>query len=131
MTCVFDENLPPKLAKALNTLEGKRGIEVFHLRDRFPANTKDIEWINSLSEIDNCFIITKDRNIRRNPHELLAWKESNLKIVFLKKAWDNQSFWNQSWKFIKRWEDIKNKIERVDSFLLPVSGKIEEIDTNR
>lgn len=130
MTCVFDENLPPKLARALNTLEGERGIEVFHLRDRFPASTKDIEWIKSLSEINDCFVITKDRNIRRNPHELLAWKESNLKIVFLKKAWNNQSFWNQSWKFIKRWEDIKKKIERVDSFLLPVSGKIEEIDAN-
>ena len=111
MTCVFDENLPPKLARALNELEGNNGIEVKHLRDLFPAKTKDIEWIESLSNIEDCFIITKDRNIKRNPHERNAWKESRLQIVFLQKSWNNQKFWDFSWKMIKRWEDIKFNIK--------------------
>jgi predicted nuclease of predicted toxin-antitoxin system len=45
MKCVFDNNLPPKLARALNELEGEQGIEVVHLRDQFPENTDDITWI--------------------------------------------------------------------------------------
>ena len=127
MTCIFDENLPPKLARALNELEGSNGIKVLHLREMFPPSTKDIEWIKELAIIDNCFIITKDRNIKRNPHEYLAWQESNLSIVFMKKSWKDQKSWNMSWKLIKRWEEIKQKVSFNKSLLLPVAGKIEEI----
>ena len=98
MTCIFDENLPPRLAKALNELEGSNGIDVLHLREMFPPGTKDIEWIEELSKIDDCFIITKDRNIKRNPHEYLAWKESKLPIVFMQKTWKDQKFWDLSWE---------------------------------
>lgn len=125
MTCVFDENLPPKLAKALNILEGKTGIDVFHIRDRFPPKTTDIEWISSLSKIKDCFVITKDRSIKKNLHEYLAWKESNLKIVFLQKSWKNQKLWDIAWKFVKRWNEVKAKIEKADSIMLPITGKIE------
>lgn len=127
MTCIFDENLPPKISKAFNELEGGSGIEVKHIRDLFPPSTKDIEWINELSKIGECFIITKDRNIKRNPHEYLAWQESKLPIVFMQKSWKDQGFWDMSWKLLKRWEEIKSKIINGKSLLLPINGKIEEI----
>jgi predicted nuclease of predicted toxin-antitoxin system len=31
MKCLFDNNMPPKLAKTLNFLEGDEGIPVIHL----------------------------------------------------------------------------------------------------
>ncbi len=127
MTCIFDENLPPRISKAFNELEGRSGVQVKHLREMFPPATKDIEWINELSKIDGCFIITKDRNIKRNPHEFLAWQESGLPIVFMKKGWKDQSFWDLSWKLLRRWDEIKTKVSRGKSLMLPINGKIEEI----
>ena len=38
MKCLFDNNFPPKLAKALNYLEGEDGIEVLHLTQKYPNN---------------------------------------------------------------------------------------------
>jgi len=131
MKCVFDNNLPPKLARALNVLEGQHGIEVLHLRDIFPENTDDITWINELSKESDCFIITKDKNIRRNPHERKAWKESGLKIVFLQKTWFNHDFWQISWRLIKRWIDLKKAVDRMkdnETLILPITGKIENIE---
>ena len=70
--------MPPKLAKTLNYLEGEHGILVQHLKDKFPPNTPDIEWIKKLAEDDGWFVITKDSNIKKNDHEKKAWEESGL-----------------------------------------------------
>jgi predicted nuclease of predicted toxin-antitoxin system len=130
MKCVFDNNLPPKLARALNELEGKNGIEVIHLRDAFPADTDDVTWIRNLGDENDCFVVTKDRSIRKNPHEKKAWDESGLKIVFLQKSWFNHNLWEISWRMLKRWKEITMKIERInknEGLLLPITGKIEII----
>lgn len=130
MKCIFDNNLPPRLARALNELEGQHGIEVIHLRDIYPENTDDITWINELSNEPNCFVITKDKNIRKKPHELKAWQESGLKIVFLQKSWFNHDLWDISWRLVKRWKDLKtavNKMKRNEALILPITGKLENI----
>lgn len=93
----------------------------------FPPSTTDVEWITKLGKIDDCFIITKDRNIKQNPHEYKAWKESGLPVVFMQKSWKDQKFWDLSWKIIKRGDEIKKVVSLKKSFLLPVVGKIEEI----
>ena len=41
MKCLFDNNMPPKLARTLNYLEGDDGITVEHLKDKFPADISD------------------------------------------------------------------------------------------
>lgn len=131
MKCVFDNNLPPKLARALNELEGKNGIEVIHLREAFPANTDDITWINALGKESDCFVVTKDRNIRKNPHERKAWQESGLRIIFLQKTWFNHDFWDISWRLIKRWGDLKKAVSKMkanETMILPITGKISDVE---
>lgn len=129
MKCFFDENLPPRLARALNALVSNSGIEVRALRDAFTPGTTDIEWITALSSSDEkCFIITKDRRIRKNRPELEAWKESGLQIVFMQKAWSGQALWDINWKLIRRWPEIRDIVTRTDnSFELPLSGKIPSV----
>jgi predicted nuclease of predicted toxin-antitoxin system len=112
MKCVFDENMPIKLCRALNYLEGEHGIQVKHMTEIVSPSTSDIEWMSILGKDRNCFVITKDSGITRNPVEIMAWKESKLIIVFLKDSWFNLDFWTMTWKFIKIWPILKNKIDR-------------------
>ena len=51
MKCLFDNNLPPKLARTLNFLEGDEGVSVEHLKEKFPPDISDVEWIKKLSII--------------------------------------------------------------------------------
>ena len=104
-------------------------MEVRHMREAFTPGTTDIEWITAISSNEEkCFIITKDRQIRKNRPEMVAWKESGLQIVFMQKSWSNQKVWDINWKLIRKWPEVKDTVRNTDlSFELPLSGKIQAI----
>ncbi|MDR0512964.1 MAG: hypothetical protein LBG93_07680 [Treponema sp.] len=127
MKCLFDNQMSPRLAKILAIMEGGGGVVVTHLREKFPPNTPDIEWIEKLGKERNWFVITRDNQIRKRPHEKKMWQESNLPIVFLEKPWLNYDLWEIVWRFVKYWPDLKDAISQSkynDSFLLSGNGKI-------
>jgi predicted nuclease of predicted toxin-antitoxin system len=129
LKCLFDNCLPLKISNTLNFLEGKSGIEVIHLSEKFSPNTEDVEWMTTLGKEKDWFVISKDRKIKKSPQELLAWKESKLPIVFLKKNWLDYQFWDLAWRIVKYWPEIKKNVKpnSQKSFIFGVNGKIEEI----
>jgi len=127
MKCLFDNNMPIKLAKALNLLEGEDGIVVKHLMEQFPSDTSDITWVEELKKDGGWFVITKDNQIRKKPHERKAWQESNIPIVFLPKSWVKLSLWEMAWRLIKYWPELTENIvsnKKTESFELAIQGKI-------
>jgi predicted nuclease of predicted toxin-antitoxin system len=130
MKCLFDNNMPPKLAKTLGYLEGEDGIHIEHLKDKFPPDTPDIDWIKILSSEGDWFIITRDNQIKNKPHERKAWRESNMSIVFLEKSWINFSLWDMAWRLIKCWPNLKANINdrrKNGSWSISINGKIRQI----
>jgi predicted nuclease of predicted toxin-antitoxin system len=127
MKCLFDTHLPLKLAKTLSFLEGDDGIIVEHLNAKFPPDTPDIEWIKKLAKEGDWFVITKDNQIRKKPHERQVWQESHIPIVFLPRTWMNCDFWEIAWRFVKYWPNLKKSInqnKKSESFELTINGKI-------
>jgi len=130
MKCLFDNNMPPKLAKTLNFLEGDDGITVEHLKEKFPPNTPDIEWITKLSKEGKWFIITQDNQIRKRSLEKKAWQESHIPIIFLQKSWIKLNLWEMAWRLIKYWPELKENISlnrKNESFQLTINGKVTAI----
>jgi len=130
MKCLFDNNMPPKLAKTLNFLEGDDGITVEHLKEKFPPNTPDIEWITKLSKESKWFIITQDNQIRKRSLEKKAWQESHIPIIFLQKSWIKLNLWEMAWRLIKYWPGLKENINlnrKYESFQLTINGKVTAI----
>jgi len=123
---LLDNNLPPRVARALSCLSKPDGHVVIPLRDKFEKNTPDIEWIQSLStEIEEWVIISKDIGITRKKIEREVWEKSNLTAFFLVKGWNNIDFWDLAWKLVKWWPIIVDQAIRIQSgtgFLVPVSG---------
>jgi len=130
MKCLFDNNMPPKLAKTLNFLEGDDGITVEHLKEKFLPNTPDIEWITKLSKEGKWFIITQDNQIRKRSLEKKAWQESHIPIIFLQKSWIKLNLWEMAWRLIKYWPELKETVTRNrknESFQLTINGKVTAI----
>ena len=130
MSCLFDNNLPIKLAKTLNFLEGDDGIVIKHLQEKFSANTSDVDWIEILKNEGGWFVITKDNQIRKKPHERKAWQESHIPIVFLPKSWMEFNLWEMAWRLIRYWPNLKDIITRnnkTESFELTINGKMTVI----
>lgn len=127
MKFFLDNNLSPKLARAMDALEGEHGDRVVHLREKFLQNETDENWMRALATEQGWYVITCDKRISKNPHEIQAWKESGLVVFFLKYSWLDTGFWNIAWRLIKKWEDIKEfaqKSKPGDGFIIPVTGKI-------
>jgi hypothetical protein len=123
----FDNNLPPKIAKGLNEFVSPEH-EVRHLREKFPANTDDADWMKELAKEADWIIVTADIRIGKNPHEIEAWKQAGHTIFFLKPGLLKMNFWDQAQKFVKCFPEILKTAERAKrgaSFMVTVNGKIE------
>jgi len=123
----FDNNLASKIAKGLNVFVSPEH-EVIHLKDRFPANADDTDWMQELGKEEGWIIVTADIRIGKNPHEIRAWKQAGHTIFFLKPGWLKMSFWDQAQKFVKCFPDIIKTAERAkrgESFIVTTNGKIE------
>lgn len=105
MKFFFDNNLAPKIAKGLNGFVFP-DHEVVHLKEMFPADTSDIDWMTKLAKVEDLIIVTGDLRIGKNPQEVEAWKEAGHTIFFLKPGWTNLVFWDQAQKFIKCFPSI-------------------------
>ncbi|MGA8658846.1 MAG: DUF5615 family PIN-like protein [Chthoniobacterales bacterium] len=127
MRFFFDNNLSPKIARALNCLVQPEH-EVIHLRERFAPGTPDAEWMRILAGEMDWVIISADTAISRNPHEVQAWKEAGHPIFFFKHSLAQQPFWQQASRLCRVFPDIIRLASRAgpgDSFQIPVKGAIE------
>lgn len=118
--------MSPALARAIAELEAVTDKnEVRHLRDKFAANTKDIDWIKALGQERDWVIISGDLHITRNPAERQAWLESGLTAFFLKSGWADQKLWLYASRLVAWWPQIvtqANMIAQGQGFLVPFRG---------
>ncbi|MEQ1526471.1 MAG: DUF5615 family PIN-like protein [Gallionella sp.] len=104
MKFLVDNNLPPALAHALRELSKPENHEVVHLKDRFRANTPDIDWINDLSLEGAWIVITHDSLNKGLEREAL--RRAGLLVFFLDKSWKDHKFWEKAHNLVKWWPRI-------------------------
>lgn len=105
MKFFFDNNLPSQFAKALDALSSAEGNSVIHLRDRFPRETPDHIWLNTLADEGGWVIITQDR-IGKNDLEREALRRTGVVTFVLKKSWSSQKFWDKAHNLVRWWPRI-------------------------
>ena len=125
MNFFFDNNLPPKLAQAMHILnqEGK----VIHLIYKFPADTKDEDWLEYIGK-EKMILITRDKQIKRRAAELKALRKFKVGAFIL--GGQNPTRWQIIKQTINNWLRIKElatKTKRPFIFKVPLRGKIEQI----
>ena len=131
MKFFVDNNLPPVLAKILDAYlkaqhpDGK----AIHLRERFPQDTPDIEWITELGkEEDDWYVFTADLRIFRNKAEKQAWRQSGLSAFVFKKGLAEKPLHLKLAQIFRLMEKIEARITHsrraTSTFLeeLPASG---------
>lgn len=127
MRFFVDNNIAPRLAHGFHQFVA--GSHSFiHLRDRFDANTPDVEWMEALAKEPDWVILSGDVAISRNPHEVEAWKEAGHVIFFLKPGWTNIPFWTQVERLAKCFPEIERRASRAkpgECFQVKVRGGVE------
>jgi predicted nuclease of predicted toxin-antitoxin system len=128
MNFFFDNTLSIKIARAIDNLVSVEGDKAVHLKERFPQDTKDSEWITTLADQGGWVIITHDIHIYSRPHEREAWKQSDLIVCLLAPSWSNHKLTVMASRLLMRWEEIKNAVTNCrggSSLSIPYKGKIK------
>jgi hypothetical protein len=128
---LVDNNLSPYLAKALAALCEPDSIEVKHLRDKFAANTPDVDWIGALAAEGDWAVVSQDRLTRKSP-EREALRRSGLTAFILAKGWSQLGEWDKAWHLVRWWPRIMASAGLVSgAFEVPVvfsgQGKLKQI----
>lgn len=122
MKLLVDNNLSPSLAYSLQPLFPE--YQIVALRDKFAANTTDLEWINALSVEEGWAAITAERRLKTRPHERLALDRSRIVFFFLTGSWLKYSVPEIAWRLIRLVPLMAKQAAIADSglFDLPVNA---------
>lgn len=114
MNYFFDNNLSPHLAHAIRELckTDTRVTEVIHLRDKYPPNIKDHEWLSDLGKLGRWVVISQD-TFRKNDLEREALRKSGLIVFALSKQWATHQYWLKAHNLVKWWPDVMDQVDRI------------------
>lgn len=113
MRVALDENLSPKLARALAALfEGEH--EVIHIRLRFGAGLRDVQWISELSGQGRWSIVSADRRITKVKAERQAFLSSNLVGFFMSAGLSKAPVIRQMERLLALWPVIEQQEKLVE-----------------
>jgi predicted nuclease of predicted toxin-antitoxin system len=121
----LDNNLSYRFARALTAL----GDDVRALREEFPENTADVEWIPKIKDKDAC-LITADKRIITRPHECLILRQANITTFFLGPFFLSLQFWPQAAWIVKHWPTLRtfgDKSARGTCFFVQHNGRMNAI----
>lgn len=136
MKFFLDNNVPPTWAACLAEASkkqfdaGKVG-GVIHLRERFPSNTPDIDWVNALAAERGWTIISGDAFRKQNGIERKVLRQSGLSVFVLQSSWSSHPYWDKTSQLIKWWPRIVEQANSADCISMEVpwqfSGRFKQI----
>lgn len=115
------------MARAINAIvEPYFQHKAVALKDKFPVNTNDEDWITKLAtEGDWCFI-TNDHRISRSKAEKLAFKRANLTGFVLSRGLAKLSVIQQTARLLMQWDLIETQFKIAaggSMFEIPMKGR--------
>ena len=130
MKVLFDHNLAPRIARAINLLV-EPADTVVPLKDKFPPDVSDTEWITQLGREGGWIVVSGDRRISRNRAEREAWRASRLTGFFLSRGLHKAPMLRQTARLLLLWETMRMQHSLVEPgaiFELPMrSNKLRQI----
>lgn len=131
MKFLLDNNLSPHFAAGLAGFAARDGDIVVHIRDRFPVDVADIEWMSALTAEGGWAVVTRDR-LTRNPAERAVLRRGGLTAFILARGWASLRYWDEAWRLTRWWETIRTFAEHsVGVYEVPLKfsgGKLRQVN---
>jgi hypothetical protein len=121
----LDNCISAHIAEAIRCLARIQDYEIAHLREKFPEDTVDLDWIPALAEEGGWVIVSGDPKISRDKAERAAWHESGMTAFFFNEPFARKRFWKQAEIVVRWWPEIvlmARKAPKGSGFLVPWNG---------
>lgn len=106
MNFLFDNNLPPALARALSALSSVEPdvARVVHLTELFPPATADEVWIPGLAAHGaDWYIVSQDKFRKSRGSEREALRRAGHTTYVLDKSWMKFRYWDKAAQLLRWW----------------------------
>lgn len=107
MKFLFDNNLPPSLARGVAELSKMESdiAEVTYLRAKFPANAPDETWMRQLLTEGSWIVISGDQ-FKKTKAERELLRQTGLTVFVLDPQWANHVYWDKAARLVLWWPRI-------------------------
>lgn len=107
MKFLFDNNLPPSLARGIAELSRTDVdiTEVVALRDKFAANTPDETWMRQL-QVEGGWIVKSGDQFRKTRAEREVLRQTGLTVFVLDPQWADHVYWDKAARLVLWWPNI-------------------------
>ena len=123
---MVDNDLPPRLARALDAIFEADGDSVVALRDKFGrGNLKDHEWITKLGQEGGWAILSADMRIAKQRPSRELFIGAGLVGFFFPPSLQKAELYKQAARVIILWPAIRDQV-RLNAngcFEMPTSGQ--------
>lgn len=105
MKFLFDNNLSSDLAHGIAKLRRNFNEEIIHLRDKFPEDITDEDYLNTLIDEGGWSVISADR-FKKSLAERKAIQNPRINVFVMAKSFIKMRAWPRTKVLVNRWEDI-------------------------
>lgn len=107
MKFIFDNNLPPSLARGVAAFsEFEPDIsQIVALRVKFPADTIDEVWMKQLQSEGDWIVISGDQ-FRKSNAEREILRQRGLTVFVLEPQWAKHQYWDKAARLVLWWPKI-------------------------
>ena len=126
MRFFVDNCISPNLVEGIRVLAKLQRYEITYLREKFPEDTGDVEWLDVLSEEGDWVIVSGDPRISRAKAERAAWHESGLTAFFFAARFSRKKYWKQAEVLVRWWPRIVLEARSAvpgSGYVMPLEGK--------
>lgn len=112
MKFFLDNTFSPREARSFAALFAP-DLEIVHLRETWPQDAKDEEWLPALIREGDWVILTHDRSIRRD-HEYIVdtLRTSSCVAIFLAKSWQEMRLVSRHAKLLLYFERMVAEVAK-------------------
>jgi hypothetical protein len=106
-TFFFDNDISFRIVRALSQLVDPSHHELLALRDRFPVNTRDTDWIPEAGA-NGWIVVSRDHNQRRRDAERRALQEHNVRALYIRQSGNALELYADAARIIRCWPKIRD-----------------------
>jgi hypothetical protein len=124
MKVIIDENISPRIIRAIRELNKDPLISVLSVREGYGAGTSDPDWMFRFKDEGGAAMISGDENILKKSINLAAYIESGLISIWPPSQWSNLKFWGQAALLVRWWPTICERLktsENGDRYRIPLN----------
>lgn len=126
MKVMVDNDLPPRLARALHHIFDADGDHIVALRDKFGRDDlSDREWIDALKLEGQWVVLSADRRIATHRPSRDQFLAAGIVGVFFPPSLQKAPLAKQAARLLTIWSDIRTlaSLNSNGCFQLPLTGK--------